>query len=30
MKTDITDQSEGQKKKFFAEQESALNNARCS
>ena len=29
MKADITDQSEKQKKKFFAEQESVLNNARC-
>ena len=27
MKTDITDQSEEQKKKIFAEQESVLNNA---
>ena len=27
METDITDQSEEQKKKIFAEQESVLNNA---
>ena len=27
LKTDITDQSEEQKKKIFAEQESVLNNA---
>ena len=28
MKTDITDQSEEQKKKIFAEQESVLKNAK--
>ena len=28
MKTDVTDQSEEQKKKILAEQESVLNNAK--
>ena len=29
MKTDVTDQSEEQKKKILAEQESVLNNAKA-